>query len=145
MPRSLPFSKFSSTCQSFTNGFDHLWQGGSLWGKDKVVRFFGGIVHAATNEQPMLSIILPLVQHRDDGPVEEPGTRAFLHSLNCVANLHREGRTLRPMLPLGVSVRSVSGIRPVHCKPQPSRPDTHALPARYAGPDFHHSPYLPRP
>jgi hypothetical protein len=58
---------------SGTNGFDHLWQGSSLWGKDKVVRFLRWIVYTATNEQPMSSIILPLVQHGDDGPVEEPG------------------------------------------------------------------------
>jgi len=58
---------------SGTNGLDHFWQSGSLRGKDKVVRFLGWIVHVATNEQPVSSIILPLVQHGDDGPVEEPG------------------------------------------------------------------------
>src|SRR5258708_401962 len=58
---------------SGATGLDHLWQGGSLRGKDKVVRFLGRIVHAAANEQPMSSIILPLVQHGDDSPVEEPG------------------------------------------------------------------------
>src|SRR5579859_7461757 len=39
----------------------------------------------------------------------------------------------------------VPGIRPVHCKPQPSRRDTHALLARYAGPDCHRKRYQPRP
>src|SRR5258708_35901634 len=58
---------------SGANGLDHFWQGGSLWGKDKVVRLLRWIVYTATNEQPMSSIILPLVEHRNDGPVEEPG------------------------------------------------------------------------
>src|SRR6266566_8642432 len=65
---------------SGTNGLDHFWQSGSLRGKDKGVRFLGWIVHVATNEQPVSSIILPLVQHGDDGPVEEPGAfGAFAH------------------------------------------------------------------
>src|SRR5205807_7562119 len=65
---------------SGANGLDHLWQGGSFRGKDEVVRFLVGISEATANEQPMSSIILPLVQHRNDCPVEEPGAfGAFAH------------------------------------------------------------------
>src|SRR5258708_8141121 len=60
---------------SGANSLNHFWQRGSLRGKDKVVRFLGRISKAATNEQPMSSIILPLMEHGDDGPIEEP--RAF--------------------------------------------------------------------
>ena len=42
--------KIFLTMPSGTNGFDHLWQGGCLRGKDKVGRFLGWIVHAAANE-----------------------------------------------------------------------------------------------
>src|SRR5258708_4262263 len=60
------------------NGLDHLWQGGSLRGKNEVVRFLVGISQAATNEQPMAPIIFPSMQHGHIRPVEEPGAFASL-------------------------------------------------------------------
>jgi hypothetical protein len=56
-----PVFKIFLNTPSGANSLDHLWQSGSLRGKDKVVRFLGGISEAPTNEQPMSSIILPLV------------------------------------------------------------------------------------
>src|SRR5258708_34494758 len=142
---SLAFSKFSSTCQSFANSLDHLLEGGSRRSENKVVRFLGGLSEAMTNEHPMASIVLPLVQHGDDGPVEEPGACACLRSSRGVANPHREGRTLRPMQLLRVYVQLVSGSRRAHCRARPARRDTGVFPANSAGPDCHHKRYQLRP
>jgi hypothetical protein len=89
----------------------------------------------------MSSIILPTFAARERWPSRRAWGLWCLRSLTAAANPHREGRTLQPMQLLGVCVRSASGIRPVHCKPQPSRRDTHALAATYANPNCPHRPY----
>ena len=60
------------------NGLDHLGQGGSLRGKNEVVRFLVGVGEAATNEHPMAPIIFPPMQHGYTSPVEESGAFASL-------------------------------------------------------------------
>jgi hypothetical protein len=143
MPRSLPFSKCSSTCQSFANGLDHFWQGGSLWGKDKVVRFLGWISEATANEQPMSCIIFPTFATWGRLPrAPEPGARACLRSSTAAANLDQRASTLRPMQLLLVCDRWVPGIRPVHV-PRHSHHigiPMHFVPS-YAGSDCHRKPY----
>src|SRR6266566_8976387 len=54
-----------------SNCLHHLLQGGSFRRKDEIVRFFGWIVHAAANEQPMLPIILPFVQDGNGCPIKD--------------------------------------------------------------------------
>jgi len=62
------------------NRLHHLWQGGSLRGKNEVVRFLVGIGEAATNEHPMAPIIFPSMQHGDASPVKKSGTLgSFTH------------------------------------------------------------------
>ena len=60
------------------------------------------------------------------------------------ANLDQRAWPLRPM-PLLHAVQLVSGSRPAHCKPLLAHRNTHALPARYAGPNCHRKRYQPRP
>src|SRR5215467_8616928 len=58
---------------AFATGPHHLLQGGSRWGEHEIIALLLRISDTAADKKPMASIILPLVQHRNDGPVEEPG------------------------------------------------------------------------
>jgi hypothetical protein len=61
-------------------GRNHLWQGGSLRGKNEGVRFLVGIGQAATNEQRVPPIIFPPMQYGYTSPVKKSGTLgAFPH------------------------------------------------------------------
>jgi hypothetical protein len=142
---SLAFSKCSSTCQSFANSLDHLLEGGSRRSENKVVRFLGWISETTTNEHPMSSIILPLVQHGDNGPVEEPGAfGTFAHRQPLPISIREHQRFDQCSFFASASGRCLESDR-FGASPQPSRRDTHALLARYAGPDCHRKRYQPRP
>jgi hypothetical protein len=63
-----------------SDGPHHLLQGGSRWGEHEIVALLMRIGDTAAHEQEVASIILPLVQHWHDGPVEEPGSLgSFAH------------------------------------------------------------------
>jgi hypothetical protein len=63
-----------------SNGPDHLWKPASSWCEHERVALLFGISNAAADEQKVATIILPRVQHRHNGPVEEPGSLgAFAH------------------------------------------------------------------
>jgi hypothetical protein len=49
-----------------SNGLDHFRQGGSLRGKDEVVRFLVRSSKLTTKKQPMALILFPAMQERDD-------------------------------------------------------------------------------
>ena len=55
------------------DGRHHLLQRGPWWSKDEVVGLLLRIGEAATNEQPMVSILFPLMQDGHGCPVKEPG------------------------------------------------------------------------
>jgi hypothetical protein len=70
---SLAFSRILFDMPTCANGPHHLWQGGSRWGEHEIVALLLRISETAADEQKVASIILPLMQHGNDGPVEEPG------------------------------------------------------------------------
>src|SRR2546421_12708135 len=72
-PISLAVSKSSSICQRAPMAFtvsQSVVPGG---GKDEVVGLLSRIGEAATNEQPVASILFPAMQQRDTRPVKESG------------------------------------------------------------------------
>src|SRR6266478_5596174 len=57
---------------SRSDRLDHLGKRGAHWGKDEVIGFLLLIVKAATDEQKVLPILFPPVQHGHDCPIELP-------------------------------------------------------------------------
>src|SRR6266536_2032582 len=55
---------------SGSDGFDHLRERRAQWSKDEVVGFFARVIHATTNQQKVLPIILPSMQHGHHGPIK---------------------------------------------------------------------------
>src|SRR5258708_1094342 len=89
-PHAFGVLEFLFNTPSGSNGLDHLWQGGSFWGKNKVICFLMRISEAPPNEYPMVPIIFPLMQQEYASPVKKSRTRAFLHSSKGAANRGRE-------------------------------------------------------
>src|SRR2546429_4482116 len=57
---------------SCSNRLHHLLKRCAFGSKDEIIGLLFGIVDAATKEQPVASIILPVVQDRHASPIEEP-------------------------------------------------------------------------
>src|SRR5439155_16257279 len=55
-------------------GLHHLMQRGGRWPEDEVVREVLRIAQTPTQQEPVPSILLPLMQDRHARPVKQPGT-----------------------------------------------------------------------
>src|SRR5919202_795514 len=63
-----------------SNGMDHLLECRRGWSEDEGVTEVCCIGHAATEQEPMLSIRLPVMQDGYTGPVKQAGTfGSFAH------------------------------------------------------------------
>src|ERR1051326_5378957 len=63
-----------------STGMDHLLERGGRWSEDEVIPRVLGIGQAATEQEPMLSIRLPVMQNGHAGPVKQARTLgAFTH------------------------------------------------------------------
>ncbi len=69
---SLPVRKTFFNFPSRSDRFDHLGKRGTHWDKDEVIGFHARIVKATADQQEVLSIIFPLMQHGHHRPIKEP-------------------------------------------------------------------------
>jgi hypothetical protein len=127
------------------NGPHHLLQGGFWWGEHEIVALLLRISDTAADEKPMASIIFPLVQHGNDGPVEEPGPFGSLTHPEAVPILFAQ----HPRFDQGSFFSSATsggleGDRRSRRLRQ-ARRGTGEFRARCAGPGCRHRPYRPRP